>query len=88
MAQAFYEEPAKQIPVVGSYDVIVAGGGPAGIGAAIAAARNGAKTLLLEQTAQLGGMAVPGMMSHWCTPEAHSTRAACYDSYIDSKGSR
>ena len=65
MAQAFYEEPAKQIPVVGSYDVIVAGGGPAGIGAAIAAARNGAKTLLLEQTAQLGGMAVPGMMSHW-----------------------
>ncbi len=65
MSQTFYEEPARQIPVVGSYDVIVAGGGPAGIGAAIAAAKNGAKTLLLEQTAQLGGMAIPGMMSHW-----------------------
>ncbi len=65
MNQAFYEEPAKKVPIVGSYDVVVAGGGPAGIGAAVAAAKNGAKTLLLEQTAQLGGMAIPGMMSHW-----------------------
>ena len=46
----------------GSYDVIVAGGGPAGIGAALGAAMNGAKTLLLENRAFFGGVAY---VSHW-----------------------
>ena len=41
-------------------DVIVAGGGPAGLGAAIAAARIGAKTLLVERHAFLGGMCAFG----------------------------
>ncbi|OGV51828.1 MAG: hypothetical protein A2017_18985 [Lentisphaerae bacterium GWF2_44_16] len=40
-----------------SYDVLVCGGGPAGIGAAIAASRSGAKTLLIEQQFALGGIA-------------------------------
>lgn len=45
------------------YDVIVAGGGPAGIGAAVAAAMNGAKTLLLEEKPFFGGVAaVSGWM--------------------------
>ncbi|MBQ7566494.1 MAG: FAD-dependent oxidoreductase [Oscillospiraceae bacterium] len=47
------------------YDVIVAGGGPAGCAAAIAAARQGAKTLLLEAGGALGGMATLGMVSKW-----------------------
>ena len=41
----------------GAYDVIVAGGGPSGVAAAVAAARNGCKTLLIEREAYLGGMA-------------------------------
>lgn len=47
------------------YDVIVCGGGPAGCTAAIAAAREGAKTLLLESSAMLGGMATLGMVNNW-----------------------
>lgn len=57
------EEIEKQLPQNGdAYDVIVAGGGPAGIGAALAAAANGAKTLLLEGRAYFGGVAA---VSNW-----------------------
>lgn len=45
------------------YDVIVAGGGPAGIGAGYTAAKRGAKTLVLEKSGRLGGMAVSAMVS-------------------------
>lgn len=50
------EEPARQVPVVADVDVLVAGGGPAGIAAAIAAAREGARTLLVDRYGYLGGM--------------------------------
>ncbi|MFH0963121.1 MAG: FAD-dependent oxidoreductase [Planctomycetota bacterium] len=49
-------------PVVKSYEVIVAGGGPAGCVAALAAARQGAKTLLVERAGYLGGMLTGGMV--------------------------
>jgi hypothetical protein len=48
-------EPARQIPVAGEYDVIVVGGGTGGVVAAIAAARKGMKTLIVEQFGFLGG---------------------------------
>ena len=50
-----YREPARDIPVVGSYDVVVAGAGPAGCAAAVTAARAGAKVALLEKEGFLGG---------------------------------
>ena len=49
-------EPSREIPVVKEVDVVVAGGGPAGVNAAIAASRGGAKTLLVERYGYLGGM--------------------------------
>lgn len=46
-------------------DVVVIGSGPAGIGAAIAAVRGGAKVILIEQGGDLGGISTSGLMSHW-----------------------
>ena len=62
--QTFREE-AREIPVLASVDVLVIGAGPAGVGAALAAAENGAETMLVEQSGKIGGMATSGMMSHW-----------------------
>jgi len=49
-------------PVYAETDVIVVGGGPGGHSAAIAAARNGAKTMLIERYGHLGGMATGGIV--------------------------
>jgi hypothetical protein len=55
-------EPAGHARVAAQADVVVVGGGPAGIAAAIAAARNGAKVTLLERYNHLGGLASGGMV--------------------------
>lgn len=60
------KEDSRKIPVEGQYDVLVIGGGPAGISASVAAARAGARTLLLEQYGFLGGMASAGMVGTFC----------------------
>lgn len=56
-------EPAKELPVVAECDVVVVGGGPGGIMAALAAARTGASTLLIERYGFVGGMATAGLMT-------------------------
>ena len=61
-----YEIKTRSIPCNDSYDVIVAGGGPAGCTAAAAAAREGARTLLIESTGALGGMGTVGLVPAWC----------------------
>jgi hypothetical protein len=61
-AQKKVKEPARQIDVVDESDVVVVGGGPAGVGAAIAAARSGARTVLVERYGHLGGMATGGLV--------------------------
>ena len=55
-------ESAREIKVCREADVVVVGGGPGGHSAAIAAARNGAKTVLLERYGHLGGMATGGIV--------------------------
>lgn len=56
-------EPARELPIIAEPDVLVIGGGPAGIGAAIAAARNGAKTMLVERYGFLGGNLTVAMVN-------------------------
>ncbi len=54
------------LPVNEEYEVVVVGGGPAGCAAAISAAREGAKTLLIEATGALGGAGTNGLVPFWC----------------------
>ena len=61
----YVTEPSRQIPVVAETDVLVVGGGPAGFGAALYAARTGSKVMLIEQYGAIGGVATSGIMSHW-----------------------
>ena len=83
-----WEEKPRTINVAEEADVIVAGAGPAGVAAAISAARAGAKTILVEQTECLGGVATSGMMSHWCggttSKIVDEIQQRCYD--IPCKG--
>jgi len=63
---AEYSLRERNIPLDDSWDVIVVGGGPAGCAAATAAAREGARTLLLEATGVLGGMGTAGLVPWFC----------------------
>lgn len=74
-----YTEPQQEIPVAGEYDVIVTGAGPAGFAAALCAARQGAKTCIVEQTAGIGGVATTGLMSHW----TGKTKGGVYEEILD-----
>ena len=60
------EEPARQLPLYGEYEVEVLGGGPAGIAAAVAAARAGRRTLLIERYGFLGGMGTAAGVTNFC----------------------
>lgn len=55
-------EPARELPVVADCDILVCGGGPAGIATAVAAARGGAKVRLLELRGSLGGIWTSGLL--------------------------
>ena len=60
------QEPARSIPVIAEADVVVLGGGPAGLAAAACAARHGASTLLVERYGFLGGMGTAAGVTNFC----------------------
>lgn len=62
---------SKEIPIINGAEVVVVGGGPAGMCAAIAAAREGVSVILVEQGGFCGGMATRGLVGPFMT---------CYDS--------
>jgi hypothetical protein len=61
-----YTLEKKELALNKEYEIIVVGGGPAGCAAAIAAARQGCKTLLLEASFALGGMGTQGLVPWFC----------------------
>jgi 2-polyprenyl-6-methoxyphenol hydroxylase-like FAD-dependent oxidoreductase len=60
---SFINEPARQTPVRAETEVLVIGGGTAGVSAAVAAARNGAEVILVERLGYLGGLATGGLIA-------------------------
>ena len=60
---ATMREGARDLRVAGDFDIVVAGGGPAGIAAAVTAARGGAKVALLEAHGSLGGIWTSGLLA-------------------------
>lgn len=54
--------PEMEVPVIADVDVLVVGGGPAGVSAAVCAARQGVSTMLVERYGYLGGLATGGLV--------------------------
>ena len=63
MTPATHLEPARELPVIDEADVLVIGAGPGGLGAAIAAGRSGARTILVERFGSFGGTWTAGILS-------------------------
>lgn len=66
MSRTTIRLPAVDVPVIGEYDVVVIGGGPAGVIAATAASRAGLSTVLVERYGFLGGAGTMGGLSTFC----------------------
>src|SRR3954462_5346548 len=64
--QAQITEPSRSTPLFGEYEVVVLGGGPAGIAAAVAAGRAGRSTALIERYGFLGGAGTAAGLSTFC----------------------
>ena len=73
------EEPAREVPILLECDVLVVGGGPSGVAAALSAARMGMKTCLVERYNHLGGLWTGGLVlplncTHGLSREAQRTQ--------------
>lgn len=80
MPARMIDEPGGKLPVVAEADLVVVGGGPAGIAAAVAGARNGLSVTLLERYPYLGGLASGGMvlvLDDMCNGNEVTVRGLC-----------
>ena len=78
----YVTEPGGRVPVAATSDLVAVGGGPAGIAAAIAGARNGLSVTLLERYPYLGGLASGGMvlvLDDMCNGAEIAVRGLCAD---------
>lgn len=78
----YVSEPGGRVPVAATSDLVVVGGGPAGIAAALAGARNGLSVTLLERYPYLGGLASGGMvlvLDDMCNGQEIAVRGICAD---------
>lgn len=60
-----WSEPARQLPIYVEFDLVLVGGGPAGIAASWSPAKHGAKVLLVERYSFLGGMGTAGGVTNF-----------------------
>ena len=84
-----YENPVAIKSFENEYDVIVVGGEPEGVAAAVSAARNGAKTLLIESRKELGGLFTYGMLNFLDIPQGEdgkSVSRGIYDEWYELIG--
>jgi FAD dependent oxidoreductase len=81
------DEPSRATPVAADSDVVVCGGGPAGVAAALAAARSGARTTLLEVHGALGGVWTSGALS-WIIEGDKRGIMAEIVATLDARGAR
>lgn len=82
------QEPARDVPIAGAADVVVCGAGPAGVAAAVSAARKGAKTRLIELHGCLGGIWTAGLLSWILDYKNKSGLMAEIWQRIEKRGSR
>ena len=71
-SQKIYVEPEKKLTVSYDVDVLVCGGGPSGIAAAVSAAKNGAEVLLIERFNCLGGQGTVGLVTSFMSMSAYT----------------
>src|SRR3954470_20932909 len=87
----WFSERPRDVPVIARPDVLVVGGGSAGVAAAIAAARRGASTWLLEQSNALGGLGTVGVINllpTLCDGEGTQGGAGLCQEFVDRLSAR
>lgn len=78
-ADGWLKQPSREIPGIAEADLVVPGGGPSGVAAAVNAARMGVKVILLERYSYLGclwtgGLVLPTLSTHGLSPDKEWTK--------------